>query len=69
MYKAKTKKFISYMALCVLIFSLYAMNKLSKGTLTDEEKNIGNVNYDNIFDVADIIKIMRYLSGKVASLS
>ena len=48
---------------------IYAMNKLSKGTLTDEEKNIGNVNYDNIFDVADIIKIMRYLSGKVASLS
>ena len=47
---------------------IYAMNKLSKGTLTEEEKNIGNVNDDNIFDVADIIKIMRYLSGKISSL-
>ena len=47
---------------------IYAMNKLSKGTLTDEEKNIGNVNDDSIFDVADVIKIMRYLSGKISSL-
>ena len=44
------------------------MNKLSKGTLTDEEKIIGNVNDDSIFDVADVIKIMRYLSGKISSL-
>ena len=48
---------------------IYAMNKLSKGTLTDEEKIIGNVNDDSIFDVADVIKIMRYLSGKISSLS
>jgi len=47
---------------------IYAMNKLSKGTLTDEEKIIGNVNDDSIFDVADVIKIMRYLSGKISSL-
>ena len=47
---------------------VYAMNKLSKGTLTDEEKIIGNVNDDSIFDVADVIKIMRYLSGKISSL-
>ena len=38
------------------------------GNKADDEKNRGNVNGDDIFDVADVLKIMRYLSGKISSL-
>lgn len=46
----------------------YGLRGISKGTLTDEEKEIGNVNGDSVFNINDINKILRFLVGKVSSL-
>ena len=46
----------------------YGLKALTKGTITDEEIQIGDVNGDNKFSVMDARKILRYIVGKIPSL-
>lgn len=46
----------------------YGMYTFSRRILTEDEKNRGIVKRDDIFDVADVLKIMRYLYEKISSL-
>ena len=46
----------------------YGLRGLTRNTLTDEEKEIGDVNGDNKFSVMDARKILRYIVGKIPSL-
>ena len=46
----------------------YGLKALTKGTITEEEIKIGDVNGDNKFSVMDARKILRYIVGKIPSL-
>lgn len=46
----------------------YGMYTFSRSILTEDEQNRGIVNKDDIFDVANVLKIMKYLSEKISSL-
>ena len=46
----------------------YGMYTFSRSILTEYEENRGIVNKDDIFDVADVLKITRYLSEKISIL-
>ena len=47
---------------------IYGGKGFTKGTLTAEEKEIGNVNGDSIFNINDLIKIMKFIVGKISTL-
>ena len=44
------------------------MYTFSRSILTEDEQNRGIVKRDDIFDVANVLKIMKYLSEKISSL-
>src|SRR5574344_1596618 len=49
--------------------AIYGLRKLVMQTLTSEENLIGDVNGTNSFDITDAIKIMRYVVGRIKTLS
>ena len=46
----------------------YGLRGLTRNTLTEEEKQLGDVNGDNKFNVNDLNKMLRYLVGKIKTL-
>ena len=47
---------------------IYGGKSFTNGTLTDEEKEIENVNEDSVFNINDLLKIMKFILGKISTL-
>lgn len=46
----------------------YGMKGMSKGTLIDEEIQLGDVTSDGKFNMTDVNKLLRYIAGKITTL-